>query len=252
MKKLLVLTIIAFVSSGAFAHKRDVFLGEFDEMVNRALAAQNAAQNNANNNTTPQPDKADLAYQQAAKDAYYAELLAQQQDTYDNNAQINATQHNWDLLKTNDAGASDYTLRTQLNQEFANLSTKDKVLVRNRLQGYRAKSKRDLLLAVSQYKKEVNIGTMQNETDTIIAQQKEMGLRDAAREEECVKKIQSALQTYGVVALDAIGSSWQRNCPAAANLIAYAQSQIINANGANYDNGIAANGGWYPEEHTTY
>ncbi len=248
MKKLLVITIIACVSTSAFAKRNSSFLGEFDDMVNSMMNSQNKNTTVNNNNTVVDPT--DLEYQQKMKTAYYEEQLYQQQEKYLKDSDARNAQNTWDVFTANENNASKYRNQITLNEQYLDANANDKVLKNNRLQTYRSKSKRDLILAKSQYNKEVIIGTMQDQTDIIVATQQEQGLRDATRESECVKKIQGALQTYGRVALVAMGSDWVRNCPAAESLIAEYQTKVMGLAGDDYDNGIAAYG-WNPNDFTT-
>lgn len=252
MKKLLVITIIACVSTSAFARRNSSFLGEFDDMVNTMVNAQNkvVTTNVNNNNSAPVLDATDLDYQNQLKTAYYEDLLKQQQTKYENDALKTNSQNTFDVFTANENNAAKYKNQITLNEQYLDANANDKILKNNRLQTYRSKSKRDLILAKSQYKKEAIIGTMQDETDIYVATQQEQGLRDATRESECVKKIQGALQVYGRVALVAMGSDWVRNCPAAESLIAEAQTKLLGTVADDYDNGIAAYG-WNPADFTT-
>jgi hypothetical protein len=252
MKKLLVITIIACVSSSAFARRGSTFLGEFD-----GLLANYLKQASANAANKSEPDSEEVRKQ---KEAIQADALKEERqkriDAYtdaDNeraaNSQILASNHNWRLLTAQANGAAKYTYDTKLAQEYSDINLKNKTIINNRTRSYEAQSKRNFILDKSKYQKEAKIGVMQDQTDVYVTKQKEMGLRDAAREEECVKKINRALQ-YGFSALEALDSSWESDCPAAADLIANAQAKSIRENQENYDYGIAANG-WSAEDYTT-
>jgi len=226
MKKLLVITIIACVSSSAFAHRKDAFLGEFDELVAAAMTASNTV---ATTKTTLDAD--DLLYQQMAKEQYYNNELLKKKSIYDAATKTRTAQTTWDALAANEENGAKYKFNSTIEDKVA----ADPIIINNTLKKYETIAKSDNYYAARK-------AIRHNETDDYVDKQTELGLKDAARETECVKKIQGALEIYGMAALDAMGSSWERSCPAAANLIAYAQSKTLNAASDKSDYGTAADG----------
>jgi len=209
MKKLLVIAIIACVSStSAFA--RHTFMGEFDGLLAEAIRADALAQAQAKAESEKVAPKEDDAATKNAKGIM-------EQDYYQNLINQNRSTYNAQLLMKNKDDADKYAYHAQQNALFSKINLTDPNIINYRTQELEAAARSKMMLGKSHSKAETQIGIMQDIRNVHIAKNEidsEMRLSDT---QECVTQIKTLVGVYGQTAVEAMDSALLRKCRGAVN-----------------------------------
>jgi len=246
MKKLFVITIIACVSSSAFA--RQAFLGEFDTLVAAALAAQAKSDATKKNTTKKEISEEYLSYLRDSEKQFYGNQLAQEQQSSDNESELNSYQHGIDLLTANAVNFAKYKNETNLANEYTQANSNDKTIKNERLKQYRTNAKAKRMLFASDAKKRVKITTAQDETETAIALDEFETMKRNSHTEKCLNQIKALIGVYQMNAVQAMDSDFLRECPGAEATVNTIMAEHYDAVEDSYDYNIAANR-WSAEDN---